>query len=149
MEWVYNDGGRSLAGYVGEAGDCVTRAISIATDMPYIKVYSDLHYLMKGAKLIKHRTQSPRNGVRKTIYRYYLQSLGWSWVPTMGIGTGCKVHLLAEELPQNKRLIVALSKHLTTVIDSVIYDTFDPQWYTFYPDGRKSARCVYGYFIKG
>jgi hypothetical protein len=57
----------------------------------------------------------------------------------MQIGSGCKVHLRKDELPSG-RLIVKLSKHLTTVIDGVIHDTFDPS--------RGGNRCVYGYFIK-
>jgi len=57
----------------------------------------------------------------------------------MGIGTGCKVHLKASELPSGA-IIVSVSKHLTTVIDGVIHDTFDPS--------RGETRCVYGYFEK-
>jgi len=33
-----------------------------------------------------------------------------------------------------------LSRHLTTVIDGVIYDTYDPS--------REGTRCVYGYYSK-
>ena len=40
--WEYNDGGRSKVGFKGSAGDCVVRAIAIATDLPYDKVYYDL-----------------------------------------------------------------------------------------------------------
>ena len=32
--WLYNDGGRTAAGFKGETGDCVTRAIAIATGLP-------------------------------------------------------------------------------------------------------------------
>lgn len=42
MNWVYNDGGRADAGFKGEAGDCVTRAIAIAMDRPYKEVYNEL-----------------------------------------------------------------------------------------------------------
>ena len=38
MEWIYSDGGRAAAGYKGDAGDCVTRAIAIATEIPYQEV---------------------------------------------------------------------------------------------------------------
>lgn len=57
----------------------------------------------------------------------------------MLIGRGCKVHLRKDELP-NGRLIVKVSKHLTTVIDGIIHDDFDCS--------RRGTRCVYGYFIK-
>ena len=70
----------------------------------------------------------------------------------MFIGSGCKVHLLAEELPSG-RLIVRLSGHLCAVIDGVIHDTHDPQRATLIFDpgcaqGRIAQRCVYGYWSK-
>jgi hypothetical protein len=55
----------------------------------------------------------------------------------MQIGSGCKVHLRADELP-NGRLVVHTSRHSTAVIDGVIHDTYDPS--------RGGNRCVYGYW---
>jgi hypothetical protein len=43
----------------------------------------------------------------------------------MQIGSGCTVHLRADELPSG-RLVVSVSKHLTAVIDGVIHDAHDP-----------------------
>jgi hypothetical protein len=40
--WQFNDGGRSEAGFHGKTGDCVCRAIAIATGKPYAEVYSEL-----------------------------------------------------------------------------------------------------------
>ena len=51
-----------------------------------------------------------------------MESLGWKWTPTMQIGSGCTVHLRADELPSGG-LVVSVSKHLTAVIDGVIHDT--------------------------
>jgi hypothetical protein len=94
-----------------------------------------------------------------------MAELGFEWTPTMQIGQGCKVHLSAGELPPG-RLVVALSRHYTAVIDGVVHDTYNPQrgasW-TFEPDkgqelkanqGRNEngvwtevgGRCVYGYW---
>ena len=39
MNFQYNDGGRSAAGYKGKTGDCTCRAIAIATKLPYAHVY--------------------------------------------------------------------------------------------------------------
>ena len=173
MKWVYNDGGRKAAGYTGAAGDCVTRAIAIATERPYKEVYDALaegiREFAKGrSRQAKHAARggaTPRNGVHRPVYQKYLESLGWTWVPTMQVGKGCQVHLHDGELPGG-RLIVAVSKHLTAVVDGVIYDTHDPQrdFQTFVPDtgqalrpnqGRnvngvftRSRRCVYGYYHK-
>jgi hypothetical protein len=60
-------------------------------------------------------------------------------VPTMQIGSGCRVHLRADELPAG-RIICQVSRHLCAVIDGVVYDTHDPT--------RDGTRCVYGYWHK-
>ena len=153
MEFVYNDGGRKAAGYTGDAGDCVTRAIAIATGKSYQEVYDAMfngirNYrenrwdrLAKRLNLVKgtgRKASSPRSGVSRKIFGPYLESLGWRWFPTMKIGQGCKVHLRAEELPEG-RLIVKVSKHICAVIDGVVHDT--------YQDDRDGTRCVYGYYM--
>ena len=38
MKHIYNDGGRKKAGYKGNAGDCVCRAIAIAANLNYAEV---------------------------------------------------------------------------------------------------------------
>jgi len=143
MRWEYSDGGREKAGYKGYAGDCVCRAITIATQQPYRKVYRDLNVfgktLHENGVFRKKRNCSSRDGVNRDVIRRYMASIGWDWHPTMKIGTGCKVHLRKCELPQG-RLVVSLSKHLTAVIDGVIYDTYDPS--------REGTRCVYGYWTQ-
>lgn len=141
MNFVKNDGGRSAAGYQGSTGDCVTRAIAIATGKPYQEVYDALNELGKSERtgFRKRGKSNARTGVYKQAYRQYLESIGWRWTPTMQIGQGCKVHLKADELPSG-RLIVSLSKHLAAVIDGVIHDTGDPS--------RNETRCVYGYFAR-
>jgi hypothetical protein len=35
LMWVPDDGGRAAAGFTGRAGDCVIRAIAIASELPY------------------------------------------------------------------------------------------------------------------
>jgi len=140
VNFVCDDGGRAEAGHAGKAGDCVTRAIAIATGKPYREVYDAINGLAaneRSSRQRRGRRSSARNGVFKQTYRRYLDRIGWRFTPTMGIGTGCQVHLRGDELPTG-RLIVALSRHLTVVIDGVIRDTHDPS--------RGGTRCVYGYF---
>ena len=137
--WVHDDGGRAAAGYKGEAGDCVTRAIAIATGLPYQAVYVGLNVAAQGERRSKRKrgTSSARQGVYKPTLRKYIAAMGWTWTPTMHIGQGCTVHLKASELPGG-RVIVSLSKHVTAIIDGVIHDTHDP--------ARDGTRCVYGYW---
>jgi len=140
MQWVYNDGGRKEAGYKGAARDCVTRAICIITKKSYQEVYEALveEAMRERPRNGKKRSHS-RTGVQKPTIRRYLESLGFEWVPTMKIGSGCKVHLNKDELPSGE-LIVSVSRHLVAVVDGIVYDTHDPT--------RGGNRCVYGYFRK-
>ena len=161
MKFTYNDGGRKEAGYVGSAGDCVVRAIAIATSLPYQEVYDGVNVASRGERRGKRKRgiSNARNGVYKQTIRKYLTALGWTWTPTMHIGSGCTVHLADGELPTG-RLIVSVSKHMTAVIDGVIHDTHDPQrepeLTTWYKPGTtevacttiSGGRCVYGYWRK-
>src|SRR3990167_322535 len=140
MEFQFNDGGREQAGYKGKSGDCVVRAIAIVTEKPYQEVYDEINLQKDSMKQTKRiRGSNSRNGVKPRVYQEYLKKLGYKWIPTILIGQGCKVHLKDGELPMG-RFIVRLSKHLTSVIDGVIHDTFDCS--------RDGTRCVYGYWIK-
>ena len=146
MKHIYNDGGREAAGYKGDAGDCVTRAIAIAMELPYEKVRTDLmDYKQDWVKTSRSRKAkraavkggSVRNGCHREVDGKYLLDLGCLWTPTMSIGSGCSVHLKSDELP-NGRLIAKVSKHVCAVIDGVLHDTFDCC--------REGTRCVYGYY---
>lgn len=146
--FAFNDGGRAAAGYLGSAGDCVVRAIAIATSLPYQQVYGDLGDANAGyaqtrndrvAKRLHIKGSSPRNGNHRKVFHDYILNHGFTWVPTMQIGGGCQVHLRPSELPRGV-LIVKVSKHLTAILNGVIQDTHNPS--------RGGTRCVYGYYIK-
>lgn len=151
MEWVYDDGGRSAAGYKGNAGDCVCRAIAIATQRPYKEIYDLINEVAKSERTgsRKRGKSSARNGVYPQTIRKVMDRLGWEWIPTMRIGQGCKVHLRADELPSG-RLVVSVSKHETAVIDGVIHDTYNPSdrgcTVDAYGNDITTDRCVYGYY---
>jgi hypothetical protein len=134
-----DDGGRRAAGYKGKAGDCVVRAIAIATEKPYQEIYDLVNSAAVHERTGKRKRgiSNARTGVYKVSIKRIMKQLGWVWTPTMQIGSGCTVHLRAEELPPG-RLVVSVSKHLTAVIDGVIHDTHDCS--------RRGTRCVYGYW---
>jgi hypothetical protein len=143
--WRRDDGGRRGAG--DGTHDCVPRAIAIATGKPYREVYEALvaatrEYVRKRprsrvARWIKRsrngRGFDPAHGVYKKIYRRYVESLGWQFTSTKDR----KVRLRADELPTGW-LIVEVHRHLVTVIDHVIHDTFD--------SGGAGRRPVIGYY---
>lgn len=145
---VTTDGGRAAAGFRGRAGDCVCRSIAIASGVPYAEV----HAVLAKGNATQRQTRRSRGGkaagketadlgirVQRLWFRRYMESLGFRWTPTMRVGSGCTVHLRADELPAG-RLVVAVSRHYTAVIDGVIHDTHDPS--------REGTRCVYGYWSK-
>ena len=142
LHFNYNDGGREAAGYKGKAGACVCRAICIAANLPYADVYERLaigNATQRQSKYSGKQPRSARNGihVKRKWFRDYMKELGFEWTPTMFIGSGCKVHVESSELPSG-RLVLALSKHWSSMIDGVINDTYDCS--------RNGTRCVYGYW---
>ena len=144
IKWEHNDGGRELAGFKGKTGDCVTRAIAIASGKSYKEIYEVMangNLNQRKSKYYKKGTKTARAGisVRRKWFKDYMSSLGFKWTPTMFIGSGCKVHLKADELPSGN-LICSVSKHYVAVVDGVIQDTYDCS--------RGGTRCVYGYWRK-
>ena len=145
MKFNYNDGGRAKANYKGHTGDCVCRAIAIATDLPYKQIYEALANGNANQRKGKYESKSKQGkytaslgiNTKRKWFADYMDSLGLVWKPTMEIGSGCKVHLKANELPSG-RIICNVSKHFVAVINGVINDTYDCS--------RNETRCVYGYY---
>jgi hypothetical protein len=143
MEWEENDGGRASYHH-GEGGDCAVRALAIAAKIDYMDAAQEIQEVIdvergkKNRKTGKYdRRSNVRTGVFMTTMKRAMENRGWKWTPTMGIGTGCTVHVCAEELPEG-RIILRLSKHYAAVIDGVLNDTGDCS--------RDETRCVYGYW---
>lgn len=140
MKWTYDDGGRAEAGYRGHSGDCAVRAIAIATRLPYQHVYDTLNFLAQKERPRRGGKRSnARTGVHKRTVAKYLAALGWQWFATMGIGTGCTVHLREGEIPDGP-IVVSVSRHFVAVVGGVVRDTHDPT--------REGTRCVYGYWYR-
>lgn len=141
LRFVFDDGGRAAAGFKGSTGDCACRAISIATGLPYAEVYDAINALGSNERTGRRKRgrSNARTGVYTQCVRKFMASIGWRWVPTMQIGSGCTTHLREGDLP-NGRIVAVLSRHYAAVIDGVIRDNHDPS--------RGGTRCVYGYFIK-
>lgn len=140
MKLVKSDGGRSKYFRASNVGDCVVRAICNASERDYKSVYDAINALAKSERrgTRKRGVSSARDGVYKnTIKKCIEENLGFKWVSCMSIGSGCKVHLRADELPKGD-LIVQVAKHLTCVRDGVLYDTYDCS--------AGGTRCVYGYW---
>ena len=145
-EFVEDDGGRAAAGYGEPEGDCVARAITIATGKPYAEVFEALKAaharhvkrLRPGSYAAglegRRRTEPIHNGCDRKVYEPYLRSLGWQWTRIRE-----RLFLRAGALPPG-RLIVLVHGHLVAVIDGVIRDTYD--------SGGTGKRPVEGYYTR-
>lgn len=141
MEFVYNDGGRSQYFKATNVGDCVTRAICNASGLDYKFVYDRLKEMAKKESTKHHRghkKSSVRDGVFKETWKRLLNDMAWEHQITAKIGQAEKVHLTDDELPNNKIMIVQVSKHLTCIKNGILYDTYDCS--------RDGERMVYGYW---
>ena len=140
LTYIYNDGGRAEAGRKGVVGDCVTRAIAIATGLPYEKVYQSI---MRRSR--KERTKDPscpRSSARHGIYtnrawfKRYMKELGFTWTR---LPCGAKLDL--QNLPHG-RLVVSIRKHYTAVVDGCLHDIYDCSKQSVH------GSTAYGYWCK-
>jgi hypothetical protein len=146
--WIYNDGGRAGAGFKGEAQDCVTRAIAIATGLPYSEVYAALAEGNASQRASSRTSKRPKSAgkricTKRKWFKDYMAGLGFIWRPCMGIGTGCTTHFSyfgPGTYFGTGTYILALSKHYTVIKDGVIHDTHDPS--------RNNTRCIYGFWFR-
>lgn len=127
--YQYNDGGRADSGRKGSAGDCVCRAIAIATGKSYDDVYRELAKANKAAG----GKASARNGLFRSVYEAYLNDLGWVWHSAPKFDGRKAKHY---DMP-NGVVIVRMARHVACVKDGIVHDTWD---------SRK--KMVYGYWAK-
>jgi len=148
----FNAGGRATAGITGSSGDCVVRAIAIATGKSYTEVHNALQNGLRHQIEIERKQQlqygiagrtrpttTPLTGVTHDVYAPYLKWLGWEYVPKPVGADGKLLRLRPGSLPKG-RLIVGLSRHLVAVIEGVIQDT--------YYSALRGGRPIRGYFRK-
>lgn len=101
----------------GTVGDCVVRAISIATGITWVETYDELCAIGR-----KHCTM-PNS---KKTYEEFLEYCGFKKhkMPKRADGKRYKVRELADEIPSGI-LLVTIAKHMTVIVDGVLKDTYD------------------------
>lgn len=121
MDFIWNDGGRATGGFVGSAGDCVTRAIAIGTGLAYRDVY---------AAIGKRTAKSPRGGVETRAAEAYLSDLGWVGHTTAEHSFSTAL-ITCDQIP--KGIVIAdiaqrgkRNGHYCCLVDHVIHDTWNP-----------------------
>jgi hypothetical protein len=127
LPWAYDDGGRFAAGWPdNDAGDCVTRAIAIATGQPYRDVWALVcRAIAEHAKNKKHNAD---HGADLATIRALVARLdGWAEIETTIQGRktkrGAPVYEQAQDLPTTGRLLVLGGRHAFALIDGRVHDT--------------------------
>jgi hypothetical protein len=139
LPWVYDDGGRGTAGPEFEdeydIGDCVTRAIAIATGRPYANVYATVD------ELCRSDGDDPDAGADKYVPSELtdevMSKFGWRWVPLRSAS------LVTGSLPDEPRLVAVMSGHMCAVINGVMRDTWDCVWDDDEHEQRARVNGVY------
>lgn len=110
-DFAYDDGGRVAAGYKNPAGDCVCRAVAIASGRSYMEVRDRLRI---GTGRVRHskRRASPDNGipVLKRWFILLMEEFGFTFVRK-------------GEIPDAGRIVVITRTHAFAVIDGTAHDT--------------------------
>jgi hypothetical protein len=115
-----SDGGRSLAGYKGYAGDCVARALS--------------HFYFEERDLsFKHLDNFEERKAFCYKFEPIFKELGLVWNSCMF--KNAKVRHRIGNLPRKASYIIRLAGHIVYGKNNVIYDTWD-----------SSQKMVYGFW---
>ena len=124
-KFKFNDGGRKAAGYTTEVDDCALRSIAIALDKNYQQLNQELTILNR---------KEVFSGCSISTVQFYLQKANWTYKKTP------HTYLRRPFLPDNKTIILKLSKHITVLQNGLILDISNPA------DG--GLRKVHGYWEK-
>ena len=126
-DFCFTSAGREIHFTKLFTGDCVTRAISVATGEMYWKIWQDLTF--EKSKIGKHNAD---HAVPVIISNNYLTEKGWT------VHTPNKnepIYFTTAAFPSGI-VIIEIKKHMTTMIDGVLYDTF----YSVGKDRKKVLR---------
>ena len=133
IAYSLDDGGRAAAGFKGQAGDCVVRAIAILTRAPYAAVYARMAAAMKQAGYSASGNgdrQKPRPGLRPRLTARQVQNLVKRsyGLRRVDLGRGARpTYTQAWQLHGN--CLVGTTKHVAAIVDGTLRDTFDHRVY--------------------
>lgn len=136
---VHRDGGRRMAGYKGLTGDCVTRALAIATGHPYTSVYKIVD---RAGRESGYKNNNAHQGVNGYVTDALMDAFGGKF-HKLPHGTYLRPGVLPDGIT-----IVLMEEHVLAVIDGVAYDNHENPFkqeiwgYWTFPDRRKTGESV-------
>lgn len=116
--WQFDDGGREGAGRVGKTGDCVCRAVAIASGRPYAEIHNRLRILTGH---VRHgRRPSPENGIITSQHKFkvLMEELGFGWVDFRHH----QLRATVLSLPVQGKCVAIIPRHAYAYIDGVVRD---------------------------
>ena len=133
--YIYDDGGRRDAGYKGDTGDCVPRAIAILTGESYKEVYRTMADAMKASgyaasgnayatakrKMPKKRGQKDAKVVQEIVMAKY--GLVKVKLPSGERPTYSEAHA------EYGNVLVSTRGHVCAIVDGELHDIFDGRTY--------------------
>jgi hypothetical protein len=135
FDYEFSDGGRSAAGYkVQHVGDCVIRAIAIATKKDYKKIYRDLQESQRRYyQSLGYRTgRNVNDGVSEAVSKPYLKAIGWVKIYDWDAMPVKRFH--PDNLPKRRDVIVTINysrsgkrncNHMMAIRGGKILDTWN------------------------
>jgi len=132
MKFIKNYGGRenyfSTQFKKDNTNDCVIRAISIATEQDYKKVWNELFELACKTGFMPND---------KKCFDTYLESLGWTKKSPLKYGNKKYKVKNVGQFFKGKNVIIHTTNHLTTLVDGDLNDIWDcREW------------CANSYYVK-
>ena len=147
IKFVKNDGGRAAAGFEGIAGDCVVRAIAVATDQP--ENYRLIHNTCSRHNASMGYDKDADNGVlgAETL----MTGFGYEQVATATTETGRTVKVAGKTLAQIAkwfpncvvRTNVRRKYHMVAIVDGELQDSWDSNWRYTNSDEIRRVRNVW------
>ena len=137
LPYKRDDGGRAAAGFKGGTGDCLVRAMAIASGQPYREVYAHVAatYKVHGYKRTGNAYYMGRKSKRgqltpKKAQDRALMDMGFTKVPLL---PGPRP-TYTEVARVHGTAVVGTTKHIGVIRDGVYRDTFDDRTYEWFGD---------------
>lgn len=138
---IIHDGGRMAAGYKDTTGDCVTRAIAIATNKPYIVIYEYVNQMTKrhiDENTVRVYGYGSKDGVPISVVKKMMKHLGFKW---NRMEKKVSMYDFKKNYKVPKNCVLYIPNHLVAVKQGILHDSY------YHYDVDQKAKRVLGYWV--